>query len=479
MTFDTSHYNAPGVYTQGVPGPQIGVNSTAPTALALFGDTIGYRTDTQTLVVPADSGGNAQPTTILRQQGVNESSVVVRDLITGATYIASTDYTIQAITGPSGVTQGFDSTYTITRVIGGNLAAGTQIQASFNYTDTTYFTPTSFFTFNDVQNAYGAPMDSNGNIISELTLGSYFAFQNGASQIIACAVDPTATPPTVQNYTDALNKFQVVDSIAIIVPCTGNQSLFTAVKTHVDSESINSHERRAILGMDGSITSVASATRITNAQSIDDTRVAMVSPATVTYFNPNTNATQILGGQFLACAVAGINAVQQPAIPLTRKTITGFVNIAESEAEPQKDQEAQAGLMVCENTNQGTMRIRHGVTTAPGTLITREWTITGQSDAMVYQLRAFLDGDGLIGGVINALTMPNILASASAALADLVQNGVILGYSGLAVSQLVNSPDVVEITFAWQPSIPLNYILVSYSIDTTTGNISLASTSNL
>lgn len=478
MTFDTSHYNAPGVYTQGVPGPQIGVNSTAPTAIALFGDTIGYRTDTQTLVVPADNGGNPQPTAILRQQGINESSVVVRDLITGATYVSSTDYTIQAITGPSGVTQGFDSTYTITRVIGGNLAAGTQIQVSFNYTDTTYFTPTSYFTFNDVQNAYGAPMDSNGNIISELTLGAYFAFQNGASQIIACAVDPTATPPTVQNYTDALNKFQVIDSIAVVVPCTGNQSLFTAVQTHVDSESINSHERRAILGMDGSVTSVPSATRITNAQAIDDTRVAMVSPATVTYFNPNTNATQVLGGQFLACAVAGINAVQQPAIPLTRKPISGFVNISENEAEPQKDQEAQAGLMVCENTNQGTMRIRHGVTTAPGTLITREWTITGQSDAMVYQLRSFLDGDGLIGGVINSLTMPNILASASAALADLVQNGIILGYSALGVNQLVNSPDVVEITFAWQPSIPLNYILVSYSIDTTTGNISLASISN-
>lgn len=478
MTFDTSHYNAPGVYTQGVPGPQIGVNSTAPTAIALFGDTVGYRTDTQTLTIPADSGGNPVATAPLRQQGVNESSVVVRDLITGSTYVNSTDYTIQAITGPSGVTQGFDSTYTITRVIGGNLLAATQIQVSFNYTDTTYFTPTSYYTFNDVQNAYGAPMDANGNIISELTLGAYFAFTNGASQIIACAVEPTATPPTVQNYTDALNKFQVVDSIAVIIPCTGNQSLFGPIQIHVDSESLNSHERRAILGMDGSITAVSSATRITNAQSINDTRVAMVSPATVTYFNPNTNATQVLGAQFLACAVAGVNAVQSPATPLTRKTIAGFVNIAESEAEPQKDQEAQAGLMVCENTNQGTIRVRHGVTTAPTSLVTREWTITGQSDSMVYQLRTFLDGDGLIGGVINALTMPNILASASAALADLVQNGIILGYSGLSVSQLVNSPDVIEISFAWQPSIPLNYILVSYSIDTTTGNISLASTSN-
>jgi hypothetical protein len=321
-------------------------------------------------------------------------------------------------------------------------------------------------------------MDVNGNIISELTMGAYFAFQNGASQIITCAVQPTQDPPILADYEAALNKFQVIDAIAVVVPCTGNQSLFAPVQSHVDTESINSHERRAILGMDGSVTSVSSATRITNAQSINDTRVAMVSPATVTYYNPNLNTTQVLGGQFLACAIAGINARQTAATPLTRKTIASFVNIAESESEPQKDQEAQAGLMVCENTNQGTMRIRHGVTTAPSTLITREWTITGQSDAMVYQLRSFLDGDGLIGGVINALTMPNIQASASAALADLVQNGVILGYSGLAVNQLVNSPDVVEITFAWQPSIPLNYILVSYSIDTTTGNISLASTSN-
>ena len=98
---------------------------------------------------------------------------------------------------------------------------------------------------------------------------------------------------------------------------------------------------------------------------------------------------------------------------------------------------------------------------------------------MVYQLRGFLDNDGLIGGIIDNLTLPLVKASASAALEDLVNKNIITGYDSLAVRQLTSSPDIIQITFEWQPSIPLNYILVSYSINTTTGNITQLSTTNV
>lgn len=478
VALDTSHYNPPSVYTQGVPGPQVGINPIAPAAVAIFGNTIGYRTDTQTVVIPADSGGVAVATPPLRQMGISTSSIVVRDLITNNLYNLTTDYTITSINGPSGVPNGPDSTVTLKRVLSGNLAALTSVQVSFNYTNAQYFLPTIFYSYNDVRDAYGAAMDSNGNITSELTLACYFAFLNGASQIIGVAVQPTSNPPSLSDYQNALNQLQAQNNVTVIVPATGNQALFAAVQSHVDTQSNNAHERRAILGRDGSVTAVPSATRISNAQAINDSRIALISPATVNYYNPTTNAIQVLGSQFLAAAVAGINSTQPPSMPLTRKTISGFVNIAESLSESQKNFESQNGLMVLENTNQGTVRIRHGVTTAPATLISREWTITGQSDAMVYQLRGFLDNDGLIGGIIDNLTLPLVKASASAALENLVNNNILHGYDNLAVRQLITSPDIIQITFEWQPSIPLNYILVSYSINTTTGNITQATTSN-
>lgn len=478
LALDTSHYNPPGVYTQGVPGPQVSVNTAAPSAIAIFGATVGYRTDTQTVVIPADSGGVAVATPPLRQTGINSSSIVVRDLITNNLYSLTTDYTITSTPGPSGVSNGPDSTITIKRVLSGSLAALTSIQVSYNYTNSNYFLPTTFFSFNDVRDAYGAPMDNNGNITSELTLAAYFAFLNGASQIIGVAVNPTASPPALGDYQNALNLLAAQPNVSVIVPATGNQALFSSIQSHVDTQSANAHERRAIIGRDGSVTAVSSATRIANAQAINDTRVAMISPATVNYYNPTTNSIQVIGSQFMAAAVAGLNSKQIPSLPLTRKTITGFINVAEQLVETQKNFESQNGLMVIENTNQGTMRIRHGVTTAPASLLTREWTITGQSDAMVYQLRTLLDSDGLIGGIIDTLTLPLIKASASTALESLVNNGVLSGYDNLAVRQLVTSPDIIQISFEWQPSIPLNYILVNYSINTTTGNVTLASTSN-
>jgi hypothetical protein len=469
-------YVAPGVYSQVIPGPQVGTNSTGPSGVAIFGDSLGYQTNTQTIVIPADSGGSPVPSVYLSQTGINTSTVVVTNLTTNAVYVVTTngtnnDYKIIATTGPSGVPNGPDASYQLERISTGNLAAGTSVQVSYQYTNTTYFLPTTFYSYANVSSAYGAPFDVNGNIISPLTLACYFAFLNGATQVIAVAIQPSMSPPALQDYVNALAALDSLDNVSIIVPAYGNSNIFSYVQSHVDAQSLTAHERRAILGLDGSVTAVNSASRISAAEALGDTRVALVSPATVNYFNTTTNTNQVLGGQYVAAAVAGIAISQIPSVPLTRKLLTGFGPIAETVAETQKNVEAADGLMVIENTNQGTVRIRHGVTTNPTSLITREWTITGQQDAMIYQIRNILDNDGLIGSVITNLTLSNIQASAITALEALVSNSTIYGYDSVSVSQLATTPDVVQVTFEWQPSLPLNYIVASFSINITTGSI--------
>lgn len=416
------------------------------------------------------AGSIPAPTRNLAQDGIDTSSLVVRDPVTGTTYLANIDYTVQNVTGPSDVFNGADSKRTITRILNGHIPPNKIVQCSYHYTNANYFNAKQFFTYNDVTDTYGPALDANGNIVSELSFGAGLAFLNGARRLV-CA--PCTNPGNVfsGDYQHALDQLKSDVTISVVVCCNGDQLLHDMVKIHVDLMSAEKAERRAILGLDGSVTPVPSSTRIAAAINMFDQRVAMVSPATVYYYNPINNKVQTIGGHWMACALAGLAVLQNPALPLTRKTINGFVGVAETYSETQKDIETQGGLMVVEHSNQGNMRVRHGVTTNFTSLFTREWTILGQQDAMVQLLRNFLDNDGLIGQVIDDLTLVNVRASTINGLQELTNSEVILGYRRVAVRQLTTNPDVVEVSFEWRPAIPLNYILLRFAVDISTGSI--------
>ena len=67
--------------------------------------------------------------------------------------------------------------------------------------------------------------------------------------------------------------------------------------------------------------------------------------------------------------------------------------------------------MVVERTRRQLIQVRHGVTTNPTDLLTREWSIIGQQDVMVYRIRDYLDADGLIGQPIYDTTLIQVKAS--------------------------------------------------------------------
>jgi hypothetical protein len=468
---DFSHYNAPGVYTQSVPGPQIGVYSTSPVSVGIFGQARGYRTAIETLTIPPDTDQtHAAPTSVMSQTGIMTDSLVVRDPVTGNAYTVTTDYTVNEVLGASGLRDQPDTSYTITRTIGGAIPVSKQVQVSYNYTDSNYFNAMSFYTYNDVVDQYGPALGDDGSILSELTFAASFAFSNGAQRVV-CAPCTNPGSVTVQDYQNALDQLEQDGAIGVVVPATGQQAVHAITKTHVDLQSTELHERRAIVGRDGTVTPVSSATRMQNAEALFDSRVAMISPATVYYYNPLINQIQTIGSQFLAAALAGVAVSINPAKPLTRMTVNGFVSVAESMSNTQKNVETQAGLMVVESTNQGAIRVRHGVTTNFTNLLTREWSILGQQDAMISSLREYLEADGLIGQIIDNLTLSNIYSTTAASLSSLVNSGIILGYQSLSVRQLQSNPDVVEVSFEWQAAIPLNYIVVIYSVNIATGSI--------
>lgn len=467
MTF--GRYNAPGVFTESIAGPVLGTLSSTPNAIGIFGDSIRYLSDVETIEIPTDTNVTTPaPSVALRRLGVDGTSVKVYDPASGTTYIEDTDYTLVSVAGSdSGSTR--DDTYKIQRVIAGALDANTRVEVSYQYTENSYFEPVRFYDNDDVEDFYGKPFDADGNIVSELSLASRFAFLNGASSVICVAVDAAGTTPTTTEYATALEKLSEEQDVAIVVAANGGDALHSYIKAHVDAASSQSYERRAIVGRDGSVTAVSSSDRITSAKAIANKRVAHVSPATVSYYNSDMGAAQTIGGHFLAAALAGLSLSASAAQPLTRRQVQGFYEIPESMTNTQKNLEAEAGLLIVEKSRLGGIRVRHGVTTDPTTILTREWSITGQEDAMAYRIRDALDADGIIGSVISDLTLINVKASADAALQGLVGDGTILSYRDLKVRQLASSPDVIEVRYEWQAAVPLNYIVVRYSVSVTTG----------
>lgn len=555
----TSGYKPPGIYTEDVGGPQLAVSTSVPTAVAIFGSSVGYRTYREAVKINADAanapGGDVVPqnSDTLSKQGIkvvlDAPDVIVTatnvnvtspgtsltgvkpdgtsgavtlsagDLVylakqtdssqnglytwnraaddtedgaaltavvdtfkvvnveTGKSYIRGLDYDVVQVSGgdPNLSTQR-DDKYAIKRKNRGSNAGiqqGQFVQVSYRYTNRDHHAVHSYYDYDDVRDHYGEPFDSAGNIQSEVTLAAKFAMINGASNVLTCAIDTETYPSRSQAYEEALKLFRDEDQIAIIVPGTGDEYIYDLVKDHVNAQSDNKYERRAVLGIDGASNTVDTSLRQGYAKSVRDRRIAMISPSRFEYYAPELSDKIVLGGQFMAAAVAGKSVSQIAAMPLTRKIISGFLGPVEvpMQREGEKNTETQNGLMVVEKTRRNQVQVRHGVTTDPTDLLTREWSIIGQQDVMVYRIRDYLDGDGLIGMPIYDTTLIQVKASAESALVSLVRDQIIVGYQNLKVRQLATLPDVIEVRYEWKPAYPLNYIVVRYSVAVMTGDV--------
>ena len=406
----------------------------------------------------------------------------VVDPTTGVAYYNGKDYTIEQVAydGEDGSTVR-DNKYSIRRVTTGAILPGKTVQLVYRYTDTSYYEVKSLYDYDDVRDTYGEPFNSDGTIRSEITLATKFALLNGASNVLTCAVDPEMKNAQGANltieecYARTLDKFLDEAQAAIIVPATGDDFIYPLVKAHVTQQSQQRFERRAIVGFDGSGGKISSSTRreVVQSQNVSSQRIAMVSPSRFEYFSPELGREEILGGQYMAAAIAGKSVSQIAAMPLTRKLIEGFVgpDTDDITREGEKSLESSVGLMVVEKTRRNQVQVRHGVTTDPTDLLTAEWSIIGQQDVMVYRIRDYLEADGLIGMPIYDTTLVQVKASAEAALVALQRDGIIVGFQNLKVRQLATHPDVVEVRYEWKPAYPLNYILVRYSVWVMNGDI--------
>jgi hypothetical protein len=351
------------------------------------------------------------------------------------------------------------------------IASGDTVLVSYNYTDQYYYSATSLSDFNSVVDKYGAPFDANGNISSPLTFAARLIFLNGASEIIAVA----SKSASEVDMSAALTTLESVPEVRFVSVTTGAANINSDVIAHVNKMNGLGYYRQAVLGVDGSTTTITPGTQRTLAQSINNEAIQMVNSTSFQMDNPITTRPLNVGGQYMAAAITGMWAGRDVQFPLTRKTVAGFVDVNDKRSATDAALDSAAGLLVVQSMAGGSLVVRHSITTAVGDISTREGSVVRAKYEMAHQLQTVLDSS-IVGIVVAADTAPLIVqASVIGVLQQLILEGAIQGYDDVTARLLPNDPSTVEVAFSYQPSYPINNISVVFQIDTTTGNLSVVS----
>lgn len=481
MTIDFSQYVPPSVLVQDNTQPLLTVTGIEPGVVCLVGPTLGYRTATQTVLITAlaqaltnpgvlTSGDNAPVVT-------NASGVV---MVAGADYVLSTD-----TSGDQG---------TVARIAlpaaGSSLAPNDPVTVAYRYVPVGYSNPVLHTEFDSVVELYGAPLVgtsifTGSQIVSPLSLAAQEAFTNGATRLITIATDP-ADGTVPQQLAAAYAKVDTDYRVSIVVPILDTSVITLAamegiaadLRNHCVNAAADGLPRIGVLGtpkdFDGN-----DAGFIAIANAVHQKRVILTYPSALNFYNGYSNSTVEVDGFYLAAAIAGRLAAIPVQKPLTKETIVGFAGIPariqKTQTKANKNALASQGVCMVEVDRNGNLVVRHGLTTDyAGGLTNREISVVRARDTLFTAIQYGLDQSGLIGSAIDFETPQRVKAAVSGILENAVQRGVVIGYVDLKARQLSTDPSVIEVKFAYQPALPLNYIVVSFSINVDTGSVDLA-----
>lgn len=396
------------------------------------------------------------------------------------------DYTVTGAGATTAIRRSQGST-----TIGG-LNDKLSVRVSYRATPADYYLPTRCFSQGDVEDKFGPAFDSSGNVQNPLSLATLFAFQNGATQVVAQAlfgntVEAPASPTgALADWEISLESLRVVQDIGVIVPVISagglsvtptdalNLSILQAVQSHI--RYMAAQENQFILGIfgeDGTSNTLASTTTLQAhgaalGAGTPSEAVALLSPSSYTFANPVTGLNSDIGGQYVAAGVAGMLARYPVQMPLTRKRVNALTSLKVTRTETQKDQDAQNGLMVVEN-KRGRIQVRHSITTDQNTRAQQELSVVRAKYWMMKNLVDVLDTQAVGTLILDAEANFLIQVLISAELDLLVQQGAIVSYGNIQVRPSPSDPTALEVRFSYLPAYPLNHINISFSISAQEG----------
>lgn len=485
MTVDFSHgYQPPGVYPSEDVSPLVSVTGLPPTVVALVGPSAGSETHSEQIVLGQG--------VFLDEQGIDLTSIVVTRVDTGATLVPTTDYAVHVNGDPTTGDQ--DYTVDLTRVATGALGdTDTPVFVSYRYTSPDYFTAKTFENYEDVKARYGEPLNTTPQqptdvgyraVTSPVSFAAGLAFRAGAG---AVTILPTTPPPAAAGTAAAVSaanraalaaaydKIETDPDITLVVPLTDGildadvPGALADLRSFLVASEADGTPRFGLLGFDPGVGT--SPDTLVGENPYKRVSLAYAGPQGMSYYNGAVNSYLAVGHQYAAAVAAGLLSVNPVQYGLTRQVLPGFAGIAGTPISTSlKNQYAAAGVMVIERRNNRTV-LRHGVTTDPTNVNTREISVIRARDTMVTFVQNGIDTSGLIGSPIEPTTLQSVKSIVSGLLEHLTLTGTIEAYTSLQVRQASTDPSVIEVRFGYAPSYPLNYITVVFSIDLTSGTV--------
>lgn len=494
-------YRQPGVRVNEVVTPQISPLVAAPADVCLVGRARGYQIRTDQFTI---TGTSAIPLPGLPVGGAVTAVDTVKDAndpskgqTSGVGYTVTTDYTVSTANG------------TITRVGGGAIVDGTLINVTYRYVPIDYFEPIRLFDMSAVEERFGPSVNAAGNAISSsLSYAASIAFENGAPSVVCQALFRRATPddPTtvrsdvddtqaaaVTSWSDTLFVLRDIEDINIIVPIVGQSmpnindatwlSIVQKFQDHAQYMKTNDQHMVVIFGEDSSASNTVGQ-KLTMINSHGPTLAGryggavaensvMIYPSKFRRAFPAYGVTNFVGGQFAAAAIAGMIASRPVSSSLTRKPLSGFVEVtpwASGLSRKDMDEAAAVGFLVI-GQNRGLITVRHSITLATDSAARRELSVVRAKHRLIESVRDTLDRQ-IIGNLIADENAPFIVSSAvGGVLAELLQMKDIVDYSPPSARLLALDPTTIQVKFSYRPAFPVNYIDVSFSLDLTTQTI--------
>ena len=135
----------------------------------------------------------------------------------------------------------------------------------------------------------------------------------------------------------------------------------------------------------------------------------------------------------------------------------------------QKSLWSSQGVVVTEVTRAGTLAVCYGTSTDPSSIQVKEVSLVRAKDKMIQLIEDTFDSTSLIGDFIDSTTTLRVQGVVMNCLQSALGLNLIVNYNGVKVRIRPGAPQVVEVKFQYQPAYPLNFIVVSFSINTVTG----------
>lgn len=499
-------YTPPGVYVSDQSTPTVAPRSVSTTTVTLVGPALGYQTLSEVVSVYSGSG------TSLSQKGVYATAVtgppaIAAPVVTkldGTPLVYLTDYTFVVIAGTAGAAS---ATTQIKRLSSNpadltlpspaGLVDGAQVRITYQFTSASYYNPTEFEDYDQVVATYGnalvsvAPSSPTATqVASPLTLAAKIALENGAATVLCVATDPAAGDYRAQLQA-AYRKLETNFLAQLIVPqfpkttaydtstSTNAALLLGDIKLHCETAALNGFGRVAFTGLPTAYDNITTHDQLAIQKA--SKRLVLGYPNRVLLFNSAVNASTEVDGFYLAAAMAGRLARNPVNRGLTNQSLTSFSGlpaaISQAMTRSFMDTLSKSGVSVSTINDSGQLIVRHGVTTDFSSTLTREISLVRIGDTLLQMVQSGMSASGLIGEPITADMTMNVKAAVTGILEQAVTDAVIVSYANLAVKQASTDPSVIEATFAYKPAVPLNYIVVKFAVDLTTGDTTTDTTS--